>query len=106
MSARGEWRRPTGGESTTPVTITAQIDPEALRTLVAEEVARVLAARAPGASPYLTVPEAAAYLRTTRARVDNLLSDGSLTRVKEGGRTLLHRAEVEARARPERGRWR
>jgi len=50
-----------------------------------------------GASPYLTVPEAADYLRApSRQRVDDLLTAGKLSRVKEGGRTLIRRAELEA----------
>jgi excisionase family DNA binding protein len=49
-----------------------------------------------GRSPFMTVPEAADYLRCRRARVDNLLSERRLTRVKEGGRTLLLLEEVEA----------
>lgn len=53
------------------------------------------------ASPYLSVPEAAAYLRCKRQRIDDLLSQGVLTRIKEGGRTLVARAEVEAHLRGE-----
>lgn len=49
-----------------------------------------------GRSPFMTIPEAADYLRCRRARVDNLLSERRLTRIKEGGRTLLLREEVEA----------
>lgn len=56
---------------------------------------------AAGASPYLTVPEAAAYLRCKRQRIDDLLSQGVLTRVKEGGRTLVGRAEIDAHLRGE-----
>lgn len=49
------------------------------------------------ASPYLTIPEAAAFLRApSRQRVDDLLSQGRLSRFKEGGRTLISRAELEA----------
>ncbi len=54
-----------------------------------------------GASPYLTVPEAAAYLRCKRQRVDDLLSQGALSRVKDGARTLIARAELEAYLRGE-----
>jgi excisionase family DNA binding protein len=52
-------------------------------------------------SPYLSVPEAAAYLRCKCQRVDDLLSQGVLTRVKEGGRTLVARGELEAHLRGE-----
>lgn len=82
---------------------------ELVERIVDERVAAMLAAsdvRTP--SPYLTVVEAAGLLRTTRARIDNLLSAGKLTRVKEGGRTLIERAELEAYLRGEPtgpGRW-
>jgi excisionase family DNA binding protein len=56
---------------------------------------------APASSPYFSVPEAAAYLRCKRQRVDDLLSQGVLTRIKEGGRTLVARAELEAHLRGE-----
>jgi excisionase family DNA binding protein len=46
-------------------------------------------------SPYMTIPEAAEYLRCPRQRIDDLLSARRLTRVKEGGRTLISRAEIE-----------
>ena len=49
---------------------------------------------APVRSPYMTIPEAADYLRCSRQRVDDLLSQGRLTRVKEGRRTLVSRAEI------------
>ncbi|WP_217913790.1 helix-turn-helix domain-containing protein [Miltoncostaea marina] len=47
-------------------------------------------------SPYLTIDEAAAYLRCRRQRVDDLLSQRRLSRVKDGSRTLISRAELEA----------
>jgi len=48
-------------------------------------------------SPYMTIPEAAAYLRCKgRQRVDDLLSARRLTRYKDGGRTLVLRAELKA----------
>lgn len=50
----------------------------------------------PSASPYLTVGEAAELLRASRQRVYDLLSDGRLTRRKDGSRVLVERAEVEA----------
>ena len=48
------------------------------------------------ASPWLSVVEAAELLRCKRQRVDDLLSQGRLTRHKDGSRTLLSRAEVDA----------
>ena len=74
----------------------------AIRELVAAEVAkaeqrlRVELARVPDPSPYLTIPEAAEYLRCSRQRVDDLLSQGSLRRFKDGRRTLTSRAELDA----------
>jgi excisionase family DNA binding protein len=43
----------------------------------------------------MTIPEAAAYLRCSRQRVDDLLSQRRLARVKEGSRTLVRREEVD-----------
>ena len=64
---------------------------------VALEVAELLGHRAPDrASDYVTVPEAAALLRcSSRKRVDDLLSQGKLTRIKDGRRTLIARTEVD-----------
>jgi excisionase family DNA binding protein len=68
-----------------------------IEQLVAQELDRRSAERAPQASTYLTVPEAAELLRCRRGRIDDLLSQRRLTRIKEGGRTLLLRAEIEER---------
>jgi excisionase family DNA binding protein len=65
---------------------------------VADRVAELLAERfAPRASsPYLTVDEAAEFLRAKPHRVYDLLSSGRLTRHKDGSRVLVERAELEA----------
>jgi excisionase family DNA binding protein len=47
-------------------------------------------------SPYLSVDEAAELLRAKPQRVYDLLSDGRLTRFKDGARVLVRRTEVEA----------
>lgn len=47
-------------------------------------------------SPYLTTDEAAAYLRTTRERIWQLVGERRLTAYKDGKKTLLSREEVEA----------
>lgn len=47
-------------------------------------------------SPYLTIDEAAVYLRCRRQRIDDLLSQRRLSRIKDGARTLISRAELEA----------
>jgi excisionase family DNA binding protein len=52
-------------------------------------------------SPYMSVPEAASYLRCSRQRIDDLLSSKRLTRVKEGNRTLVSRVEIEGHLRRE-----
>lgn len=52
--------------------------------------------------PYLTVREAAAYLGAgSRQRIDDLLSQGRLSRVKDGRRTLIAQAELDAYLRGE-----
>jgi excisionase family DNA binding protein len=64
---------------------------------IAERAAALAAERlAPPPSPYLSIPEAAELLRCRRQRVDDLLSQRRLSRVKDGGRTLIRRAELEA----------
>jgi excisionase family DNA binding protein len=47
------------------------------------------------ASPYLTVAEAADYLRARKQRVYDLLSARRLTRYKDGSRVLISRAELD-----------
>ena len=72
--------------------------PAELVEAIAERVAEIVLARqgAPDAgSPYLTVAEAAELLRCKRQRVDDLLSKRVLTRVKDGARTLVLRAEID-----------
>ena len=67
---------------------------------IAVRAAELVEQRAPagggGASPYLTVAEAAAYLRAKPQRVYDLLSARRLTRHKDGSRTLVSRAELDA----------
>src|SRR5262249_28222681 len=46
-------------------------------------------------SPYLTVNEAAAYLRCKPQRIYNLTSAGRLTRLKDGSRVLIARQELD-----------
>lgn len=66
---------------------------------IAERAAQLVLARLKPASrsPYMTIPEAAEYARCRRQRIDDLLSSGRLTRYKDGRRTLVSRAELEAR---------
>gem|GEM_PF-1517918 len=85
-----------------PIRLYVELSPEQVEQ-IAERAAELVASRLPRQdqprSPYFTVPEAAEYLRTKRQRIDDLLSLGRLTRVKDGGRTLIARAEIEAYVR-------
>ena len=47
-------------------------------------------------SPFLTVAEAAEYLRCSRDRIHALLTQRRLARHKDGGRTLILRSELES----------
>jgi excisionase family DNA binding protein len=84
--------------SGTPLTLAL---PDELVEAIADRAAKIVLERldahasTPEVSPYLTIPEAADYLRCSRQRVDDLLSSGRLTRVKEGRRTLVARGEIE-----------
>jgi excisionase family DNA binding protein len=46
-------------------------------------------------SPYMTVDEAAEFLRCRPKRIYDLRTSGRLARYSEGGRALVLRAEVE-----------
>jgi excisionase family DNA binding protein len=61
--------------------------------LVREELA--VAASLP-ASPFLDVAEAAVYIRAKPQRIYDLLSQGRLTRRKDGSRVLVERVELDA----------
>jgi excisionase family DNA binding protein len=50
-------------------------------------------------SPFMTISEAAEYLRASRQRVDDLLSQQRLSRYKDGRRTLVSRTEIEEHLR-------
>jgi excisionase family DNA binding protein len=72
---------------------------DSLAPALAERVAELLAERLPGTveqSPWLTVNEAADYLRCTPKRIYDLLSQSRLPRHKDGSRVLLRRAELDA----------
>ena len=71
---------------------------------IAHRVAEIVLAKigtATTASPYMTVGEAAEYLRCSRQRVYDLASSGRLPRYKDGGRTLHLRTEVTNLVEPE-----
>ena len=77
--------------------------PEDIVEAIVERVAEIVLdrlevqlAEVGAGSPYLTIREAAEFLRCSRQRVDDLLSQRRLSRVKDGRRTLVLRAEIEA----------
>jgi excisionase family DNA binding protein len=47
------------------------------------------------ASPYMTIREASEYLRCSRQRIDDLLSQKRLERLKDGSRTLIRRSDLD-----------
>jgi excisionase family DNA binding protein len=68
---------------------------EALAARVAELEARLAeATTARDTGTYMTVQEAAGYLRCSRQRIDDLLSQRRLTRFKDGSRILVSRSEL------------
>ncbi|MFL5943693.1 MAG: helix-turn-helix domain-containing protein [Gaiellaceae bacterium] len=69
---------------------------EQLAARVAELEERLAETQAAPHSPYMTVKEAAEYLRCSRQRVDNLLSQRRLERMKDGARTLIRRSDLDA----------
>lgn len=81
--------------------LTLELEPDQLAEL-ALRVADLLSGRAGGPatrSPYLTVAEAAEYLRCSRERIHALLTQRRLARHKDGGRTLILRSELESYVR-------
>ncbi len=91
---------PRGDSEADTVEVTVACPPVLIETIAARAAKIVLARQrsdtpSKTASPYMTIPEAAEYLRCSRQRIDNLLSAGRLTRIKDGGRTLVDRREIE-----------
>lgn len=71
--------------------------PPALIDAIADAVASRLAGQAPsGPSPYLTVEEAADYLRGGRQRIYDLTHAGRLEPRRDGRRLLFHRDDLDA----------
>lgn len=79
--------------------LVAELDDDALDAIRAAVVSKD---QPEPVSPYMTIIEAAEYLRCSRQRIDDLLSQRRLTRSKDGSRTLILRSEVEAHARRDR----
>ncbi len=72
--------------------------PEELVEAVAQRAAEIVLEQlaAPDqSSPWLTVPEAAEYLRASRQRIYDLLSSRRLTRHRDGTRVLIRRDELD-----------
>jgi excisionase family DNA binding protein len=86
-----------GGTAAEPLTLAI---PDVLAERIAERAAEIALERLRGEagvrSPYLTVPEAAEYLRAKPQRVYDLLSSRRLTRYRDGRRVLVSRAELDA----------
>ena len=54
------------------------------------------------ASPFMTVPEAVSYLRTSRAGLYRMIDDGKLPKpIRRGGRALFARSVLERQAQHE-----
>lgn len=76
--------------------VTLKIADSALESF-AEQVASILAARiVPSQSPWLTVDEAADYLRWPKSRVQKLTAARAIPHVKHDGRVLFNRVELDA----------
>ena len=69
---------------------------ETVGALAAVLARRLPAPAPPDPSPFLTVAEAAEYIRASRQRVYDLLSSRRLSRRKDGARVLISRAELDA----------
>lgn len=86
------------------LTLTTTVPADTIETIVCR-VAEVVFAKmgtTTTATPYMTVDEAAEYLRCSPQRVYDLASSGRLPRYKEGRRTLHLRTEVTNLIEPER----
>jgi excisionase family DNA binding protein len=83
------------------IVLRVELPADALDAIAARVAEVVVAQIAATKSELMTVDEAAEFLCCERQRVYDLLSSGRLTRRKDGSRTLLIRAEVEAHSRGE-----
>ena len=81
------------------VSIALHVGDQALDVALDDDALAAIAAALPTQrtepSPFLTVVEAAEFLRCKRQRIDDLLSQRRLTRHKDGRRTLVSKAELE-----------
>lgn len=74
----------------------AELDDAALDQLADALAPRIAARTAAPIPPYLTPQEAGEYLRATKQRVYDLVSSGRLKRVRDGGRSLIRRDDLDA----------
>jgi excisionase family DNA binding protein len=74
--------------------VTLVLPDEVVATIAALAAAQVQA-QTTAVSPFMTVPEAAEFLRCSRQRIYDLLSARRLTRHKDGRRPLILRSELE-----------
>lgn len=84
-----------GGKPTCPRSLQIELPDVVLDEIVRRVLEELPTENGSSPSPYVTIPEAAEVLRARRHRVDDLLSKGVLSRVKDGSRTLIARAELE-----------
>jgi excisionase family DNA binding protein len=85
------------GQGTEEIRLAVALTPAEVERIARRAAALVSTDRTGDRPPrYLTVLEAADYLRCSRQRVYDLLSQGALTRLKDGARVLVARAEVDA----------
>jgi excisionase family DNA binding protein len=97
--SEGEYRPDRCPESgKRPVNFELSIPPELVEAIAqrAAQLTRQLELEENPVSPYMTIDEAAEYLRCRPKRIYDLRSSGRLARVGEGGRALVLRAEIEA----------
>lgn len=88
-------------EHDTPITLGLGAVEVTLTPVTLAELARLLTPylpveEPPESSPYLTVAEAAVYLRSSRQRVYDLVSSRRLPRHKDGSRVLIRRSDLVA----------
>jgi excisionase family DNA binding protein len=75
--------------------LTVSLDSDQL-DVIAERVAAILANGEADPSPWLTLKEAADYLRFPPSRLYKLTSAGAIPHRKHEGRVLFHRDELDA----------
>ena len=90
--------------ASSPIIVTLELTGEQL-DLLAHRVAEIVVARTPpttpSASTYPLRARASELLRASRQRIYDLLSNGRLTRHKDGSRVLIRRDEVDRYLRGE-----